>query len=89
MTQHHRAIYDAETTAHIFVKMLKQIEQLGVTNHNEIDAKLSNQDAYKRARPMHVTLIVQNQTGLKTYLKLSVNRWCIIFIVHHVFQDLY
>lgn len=70
LTQHHRAIYDAETTAHIFVKMLKQLEQLGVTNHNEIDAKLSNQDAYKRARPMHVTLIVQNQTGLKNLFKI-------------------
>lgn len=70
LTQHHRAIYDAETTAHIFVKMLKQIEQLGVTKHNEIDAKLSNQDAYKRARPMHVTLIVQNQTGLKNLFKI-------------------
>ncbi|MGK0576317.1 PolC-type DNA polymerase III [Macrococcus capreoli] len=70
LTQHHRAIYDAETTAHIFVKMLKQIEQLGVTNHNEIDAKLSNQDAYKRARPMHVTLIVQNQTGLKNLFRI-------------------
>ncbi|WP_414056102.1 PolC-type DNA polymerase III [Macrococcus equi] len=70
LTQHHRAIYDAETTAHIFVKMLKQIEQLGVTNHNQIDAKLSNQDAYKRARPMHVTLIVQNQTGLKNLFKM-------------------
>ncbi|WP_414046593.1 PolC-type DNA polymerase III [Macrococcus equi] len=70
LTQHHRAIYDAETTAHIFVKMLKQIEQLGVTNHNQIDAKLSNQDAYKRARPMHVTLIVQNQTGLKNLFKI-------------------
>ncbi|MCU7556612.1 PolC-type DNA polymerase III [Macrococcus capreoli] len=70
LTQHHRAIYDAETTAHIFVKMLKQIEQLGVMNHNEIDAKLSNQDAYKRARPMHVTLIVQNQTGLKNLFRI-------------------
>lgn len=70
LTQHHRAIYDAETTAHIFVKMLKQIENLGVTKHNEIDAKLSNQDAYKRARPMHVTLIVQNQTGLKNLFKI-------------------
>ncbi|WP_414739351.1 PolC-type DNA polymerase III [Macrococcoides canis] len=70
LTQHHRAIYDAETTAHIFVKMLKQIEDLGVSNHNEIDAKLSNKDAYKRARPMHVTLIVQNQKGLKNLFKI-------------------
>ncbi|WP_423245843.1 PolC-type DNA polymerase III [Macrococcus psychrotolerans] len=70
LTQHHRAIYDAETTAHIFVKMLKQMEALGVTNHKEIDLKLSNKDAYKRARPMHVTLIVQNQKGLKNLFKI-------------------
>lgn len=70
LTQHHRAIYDAETTAHIFVKMLKQMETLGVTNHKEIDLKLSNKDAYKRARPMHVTLIVQNQKGLKNLFKI-------------------
>ncbi|TDL97761.1 PolC-type DNA polymerase III [Macrococcus brunensis] len=70
LTQHHRAIYDAETTAHIFVKMLKQMEERGVTNHQEIDQKLSNQDAYKRARPVHVTLIVQNQTGLKNLFKI-------------------
>lgn len=70
LTQHHRAIYDAETTAHIFVKMLKQMETLGVTNHKEIDLKLSNKDAYKRARPMHVTLIVQNQRGLKNLFKI-------------------
>jgi len=70
LTQHHRAIYDAETTAHIFVKMLKQMETLGVTNHKEIDLKLSNKDAYKRARPMHVTLIVENQKGLKNLFKI-------------------
>lgn len=70
LTQHHRAIYDAETTAHIFIKMLKQLEDLDVHQHDEIDAKLSNQDAYKRARPMHVTLIVQNQTGLKNLFKI-------------------
>ncbi len=40
--------------------MLEQMKELGVLNHNEIN-KLSNEDAYKRARPSHVTLIVQNQ----------------------------
>ncbi len=70
LTQHHRAIYDAETTAHIFIKMLKQLEELNVHNHNQINEKLSNDEAYKRARPSHVTLIVQNQVGLKNLFKI-------------------
>ena len=50
--------------------MIQQMTELGVHNHNEINKKLTNEDAYKRARPSHVTLIVQNQEGLKIYLKL-------------------
>ena len=49
--------------------MVQQMKELGVTNHKDINKKLSNEDAYKRARPTHVTLIVQNQDGLKIYLK--------------------
>ena len=69
LTQHHRAIYDTEVTAYIFIKMVQQMKELGVTNHIDINQKLSNEDAYKRARPSHVTLIVQNQQGLKIYSK--------------------
>ncbi len=32
LTQHHRAIYDAEATAYIFIKMLSQIRKLGIDN---------------------------------------------------------
>lgn len=70
LTQHHRAIYDTETTAYIFIKMLKQLEELNVKNHKDINQSLSNEDAYKRARPNHVTLIVQNQKGLKNLFKI-------------------
>lgn len=70
LTQHHRAIYDTEATAYIFIKMLAQLKALDVHNHQDINKKLSNEDAYKRARPQHVTLIVQNQTGLKNLFKI-------------------
>ncbi len=69
LTQHHRAIYDTEATC-ISIKMVQQMKELGVLNHNEINKKLSNEDAYKRARPSHVTLIVQNQQGLKNLFKI-------------------
>ena len=70
LTQHHRAIYDTEATAYIFIKMVQQMKELGVTNHKDINKELSNEDAYKRARPTHVTLIVQNQDGLKNLFKI-------------------
>lgn len=70
LTQHHRAIYDTEATAYIFIKMVQQMKELGVTNHKDINQKLSNEDAYKRARPTHVTLIVQTQEGLKNLFKI-------------------
>ena len=70
LTQHHRAIYDTEATAYIFIKMVQQMKELGVNNHLEINKKLTNEDAYKRARPSHVTLIVQNQEGLKNLFKI-------------------
>ncbi|MEI4772546.1 PolC-type DNA polymerase III [Staphylococcus carnosus] len=70
LTQHHRAIYDTEATAYIFIKMLKQVEELGVTNHKDINQSLSNEDAYKRARPSHITILVQNQDGLKNLFKI-------------------
>ena len=46
LTQHHRAIYDTEAAAYIFIKMVQQMKELGVLNHNEINKKLSNEDAY-------------------------------------------
>ena len=46
------------------------MKELGVTNHKDINQKLSNEDAYKRARPTHVTLIVQTQEGLKNLFKI-------------------
>ncbi|MGV3243814.1 PolC-type DNA polymerase III [Staphylococcus sp. 11261D007BR] len=70
LTQHHRAIYDTEATAYIFIKMLAQLKELGIENHQDINTKLSNEDAYKRARPQHITLIVQNQKGLKNLFKI-------------------
>src|SRR5699024_2790111 len=70
LTQHHRAIYDAEATAYIFIKMLSQIRKLGVENHREINSTLADPDSYKRSMPTHVTILDKNQTGLKNLFKI-------------------
>src|SRR5699024_5379548 len=71
LTQHHRAIYDAEATAYIFIKMMAQLKRdYGITNHQDINSSLSNSDSYKRAMPSHVSILVKNNTGLKNLFKI-------------------
>lgn len=71
LTQHHRAIYDAEATAYIFIKMMSQLKtDYGITNHKDINKSLSNSDSYKRAMPTHISILVQNNTGLKNLFKI-------------------
>jgi DNA polymerase-3 subunit alpha (Gram-positive type) len=71
LEQHHRAIYDAETTGRLLDIFLKELsEEHGVTNLLNINDKVGEGDSYKRARPTHGTLLVTSQKGLKNLFKL-------------------
>lgn len=71
LEQHHRAIYDSETTGHlcwIFIK--KAEEDHNILKHNELNLHVGEGDAYKRARPFHATILAQTQDGLKNLFKI-------------------
>ncbi|MEW9501268.1 PolC-type DNA polymerase III [Jeotgalibacillus marinus] len=70
LTQHHRAIYDAEATGYILVKMLKKAQEREIYNHNQLNDYMGVGEAFKRARPNHVTLLATTQAGLKNLFKL-------------------
>lgn len=71
LEQHHRAIYDSETTAHLLWIFLKEAEEeYEITNHNRLNDHMGEGDAYKRARPSHATILAQSQDGLKNLFKL-------------------
>ena len=70
LTQHHRAIYDAETTGYLLLKMLKDAVEKGITNHKQFNDYMGKGDSYKRSRPYHCTLIAQTEEGLKNLYKL-------------------
>ncbi len=70
LTQHHRAIYDTEATAYLMVKMLKDAAEQGIEYHDQLNDNVGKGDAYKRARPSHMTLLAKNDTGLKNLFKL-------------------
>ena len=70
LTQHHRAIYDAEATGYILIKMLKEAAEKGIEYHDQMNDYMGQGNAYKRARPHHCTLLAQTEAGLKNLFKL-------------------
>ncbi len=70
LTQHHRAIYDAEATGYLLASLLKSAKEKEILNHKDLNRYVGEGDAYKRSRPFHATLIAQTQEGLKNLFKL-------------------
>lgn len=70
LTQHHRAIYDAEATGHLLLKMLKDCEEKEIRYHDEMNENMGQSGAYKRSRPSHCIIFAQNDIGLKNLFKL-------------------
>jgi DNA polymerase III subunit alpha, Gram-positive type len=70
LTQHHRAIYDAEATGYLLMKMLKDANGKGIEYHDQLNENMGKGNAYQRARPYHCTLLAQNDVGLKNMFKL-------------------
>ncbi|MFC7372207.1 PolC-type DNA polymerase III [Fictibacillus iocasae] len=69
LTQHHRAIYDAEATGYLLWKLLKLTFEKGVTHHDRLNDNMG-QGGYQRSRPSHCILLAQTQTGLKNLYRL-------------------
>ncbi len=71
LEHHHRAIYDAETTGHLNYLFLKDAEdRYGIQFHDELNHHMSDNDAYKHARPSHAIILAKTQEGLKNLFKL-------------------
>ncbi|HHW38917.1 MAG TPA: PolC-type DNA polymerase III [Bacillales bacterium] len=70
LTQHHRAIYDAEATGHLLLKMLKDCDEKELRYHDQLNENMGQSGAYKRSRPSHCIIFAQTQLGLKNLFKL-------------------
>ncbi|SDM01545.1 PolC-type DNA polymerase III [Bacillus sp. OK048] len=70
LTQHHRAIYDAEATGYLLLKMLKDATEKNIEYHDQFNDYMGKGNAYQRARPFHCTLLAQTEAGLKNLFKL-------------------
>lgn len=71
LEQHHRAVYDSETTGYVLMKLLAQAESMfNMTSHHQLNDQLGKGDSYKNGRPFHVTILAKNQDGLKDLFKI-------------------
>lgn len=71
LEHHHRAVYDAETTGHlnqIFITDAK--ERYDIEYHDQLNEHMSDNGAYRHARPAHAILLAQTQAGLKNMFKI-------------------
>ena len=77
----HRADYDAEVTAEVFLRMLQSIRQMNYNPNGTMKEdnliltvddleNLSDADAFKKVTKKHVTVLAKNQAGIKDLFKL-------------------
>ncbi len=69
LLNHHRAVDDAEATAHIFIKFLEMIRKKGGEKLSDVNKILGDID-YTKLKTNHVTLIAKNQVGIKNLYKI-------------------
>ncbi|MEJ6527030.1 PolC-type DNA polymerase III [Exiguobacterium sp. USCH10] len=70
LTQHHRAIYDAEATAYLLMKLLDLAKQMfEMTTHRSLNAKVGSD--VSKIRPFHATIYAKNKKpGLRHLYEL-------------------
>ena len=70
LEQHHRAIYDAKTTAYVFIKMLNDLLDAKIENYQDINSIIDGEAAFKLAYPSHLTIYARNLVGKKNLYKI-------------------
>ncbi len=70
LDNHHRAVDDALATAHIFIKMLNRLSELGASNVCELNTFFGNKIDVRGVPSHHIIIIAKNPTGLMNLYKL-------------------
>ncbi|GLB46947.1 DNA polymerase III PolC-type [Philodulcilactobacillus myokoensis] len=71
LTHHHRAISDATSTGRLNYIFIKDAEKrYGIKTLNQLNDHMTDNNAYKHARPFHAILLAKTQKGLKNMFKL-------------------
>ncbi len=69
LTQHHRAIYDAEATGFPLWRMIQDCAERKIVRLDQLNEFTGERDL-NRLRPFHIIILVKNHVGLKNLYKL-------------------
>jgi len=67
--QHHRALDDARVTARVFLELVELLKKKSITTFDRINKLVEHINPLSK-HPQHLTVLVQNRTGLKNLYKL-------------------
>lgn len=71
LEQHHRAIFDSIATGKVVEKLLETaVENFGFTRHEQLNDLIAKSQAWRQVRPYNLTLLVQNDEGLKNLFEI-------------------
>jgi len=70
LTGHHRAVNDAEATAHIFLKCLDLLRERGTARLGELNMLARTHVDVKKLKYYHAIILVQNPVGLRNLYEL-------------------
>ena len=70
LTNHHRAIDDAEATTEVFLHLLKSVRKEGYNRFKDMNLMIDKNLVYKYPYPKHINLMVKNQVGLKNMYRI-------------------
>ncbi len=71
LSQHHRAVYDAEATAAILLKMFQILQAQGIGNLNELtEWAKDNPINWEKQRPVQIMILTKTRQGLLNLYKM-------------------
>ena len=71
LNNHHRAVDDAECTAHIYVKFLSMVKERGFSTLNELNREASmSVDRVRKLHSYHAVILAKNEIGRRHLYKL-------------------
>ena len=83
LSNHHRAVDDAQATAEIFERFVKMLENKGITTLKELNELTSSSvDRIMKSPSYHVIILAKNETGRMNLYRLVSESHCTYFHRH-------
>lgn len=70
LAHHHRAVDDAEATAHAFVKMLEELKLKGKTELKTYNSEFDIRTASVKTKAYHIILLAKNTQGIRNIYEM-------------------